>query len=169
MPPGLPASRCVVCLVTAIGVALGPTAWAGEGGGSLSSAPPALLAPAKPSGSPATGTPRSPTAGSSAKERPLAGRSAGEGRARPGRSLSPLGAANSEAAADEVPPDPDPAEVPAFTPPPEAFPEPGRSARLRQAQDGSATRQVRDVSLGSGIALVGLGLAFLGLRMRRAD
>lgn len=34
MPPGLPASRCVVCLVTAIGVALGPTAWAGEGGGS---------------------------------------------------------------------------------------------------------------------------------------
>ncbi|MFE0002619.1 hypothetical protein [[Kitasatospora] papulosa] len=99
----------------------------------------------------------------------MAGRSAGEGRARPGRSLSPLEEANSDAAADEMPPDPDPVEVPAFTAPPEAFPEPGRTARQRQAQDGSNTRQVRDVSLGSGIALVGLGLAFLGLRMRRAD
>jgi len=155
--------------VTAIGVALGPTAWAGEGGGSSSSTPAALLAPAARSGSPATGAPHSPAASSSATEPPLAGRSAGEGRARPGRSLSPLEEANSDAAADEMPPDPDPVEVPAFTPPPEAFPEPGRTARQRQAQDGSTTRQVRDVSLGSGIALVGLGLAFLGLRMRRAD
>jgi len=78
-------------------------------------------------------------------------------------------AASSEAAADEVPPDPDPAEVPAFTPPPEAFPEPGETARQRQALDEPGLRHVRDVSLGSGIALVGLGLAFLAVRMRRAN
>ncbi|MEU0299848.1 hypothetical protein ABZ252_10335 [Streptomyces sp. NPDC006175] len=71
--------------------------------------------------------------------------------------------------ADEMPPDPDPAAVPAFTPPPEAFPEPGATARQRQALDEPALEQVRDVSLGSGIALVGLGLAFLALRMRRPN
>lgn len=59
-------------------------------------------------------------------KKPLAGRQAAEGRARPGRSLSPMEVADSEAAADEMPPEPDPAKVPAFTPPPEAFPSPGR-------------------------------------------
>ncbi|MEU9058097.1 hypothetical protein AB0D13_04140 [Streptomyces sp. NPDC048430] len=59
--------------------------------------------------------------------------------------------------------------MPAFTPPPEAFPEPGESARQRQALDRPALKQMRDVSLGSGIALVGLGLAFLALRMRRPN
>ncbi|MGW0789851.1 hypothetical protein ACWD04_16710 [Streptomyces sp. NPDC002911] len=68
-----------------------------------------------------------------------------------------------------MPPDPDPAREPAFTPPPEAFPEPGKTARQRQAQDEPASRHVRDASLGSGIALVGLGLAFLAIRLRRAD
>ncbi|MEU9361315.1 hypothetical protein AB0D35_24800 [Streptomyces sp. NPDC048301] len=76
--------------------------------------------------------------------------------------------ADSEAAADEVPPDPDPVDVPAFTPPPDAFPEPGETARQRrQALDDPALREVRDVSLGTGIVLVGLGLAFLGFRLRR--
>ncbi|MEU5719950.1 hypothetical protein AB0G71_30115 [Streptomyces sp. NPDC020403] len=69
--------------------------------------------------------------------------------------------------ADEVPPE-DPDEAPAFTPPPGAFPEPGRSARQRQALDGPAARQVPLLTLGSGIALVGLGLGFLAFRMRRA-
>ncbi|MFJ8861051.1 hypothetical protein ACIRD8_21815 [Streptomyces sp. NPDC102451] len=68
-----------------------------------------------------------------------------------------------------MPPEPDPAKVPEFTPPPEAFPEPGETARQRRALDEPALKQVRDVSLGSGIALVGLGLAFLALRMRRAN
>ncbi|MEU5657594.1 hypothetical protein ABZ802_18495 [Streptomyces sp. NPDC047737] len=102
----------------------------------------------------------------------MAGRPAGEGRARPGRSLSPLELAESEAAADEEPPeaDPeaDPGAVPPFTPPPGAFPEPGET-RQRQALDEPAVRQVRDVSLGTGITLVGLGLAFLAFRMRRAN
>ncbi|KPC82219.1 hypothetical protein [Streptomyces mutomycini] len=77
--------------------------------------------------------------------------------------------ADSEATADEMPPDPDPVDVPAFTPPPEAFPQPGESPRQRQALDEPALPHVRDVSLGSGIALVGLGLAFLAFRMRRAN
>ncbi|MFF4245959.1 hypothetical protein ACFYY2_15980 [Streptomyces sp. NPDC001822] len=108
----------------------------------------------------------SPDESPSAEESPLAGRQAGEGRARPGRSLSSVDVADSEAA-DEMPPDPDPAGVPEFTPPPDAFPEPGETARQRRSLDVAAMRQVRDVSLGSGIALVGLGLAFLALRIRR--
>ncbi|MFD4030508.1 hypothetical protein ACFWVP_08210 [Streptomyces sp. NPDC058637] len=99
----------------------------------------------------------------------MAGRLAGEGRARPGRSLSPAELADSEASADEVPPGTDPGEVPAFTPPPDAFPRPGRTARQRQALDEPAVRQVQQVSLGSGIALVGLGLGFLAFRMRRVN
>ncbi|MFD6282118.1 hypothetical protein ACFWFI_42170 [Streptomyces sp. NPDC060209] len=156
-------------------MALGPTAWAQADDGPAAAAPPGAHAEARSSAlhflttSPTTSPTAFPTASSSPEESPLAGRLAGEGRARPGRSLSPLEAANSEAAADEMPPDPDPAEVPAFTPPPGAFPEPGETARQRRALDEPAARQVRDVSLGSGIALVGLGLAFLALRMRRVN
>ncbi|HWU05376.1 MAG TPA: hypothetical protein VN520_03055 [Streptomyces sp.] len=144
-------------------MAIGPASWAYGENGAAATARPGHLAPAQPS------APRSSTASPPPGGPPLAGRQAGEGRARPGRSLTPQEAASSEAAADEVPPDPDPAEVPAFTPPPEAFPEPAEAARQQQALDEPAVRQVRDVSLGSGIALVGLGLAFLGLRMRRTD
>ncbi|MBM7437853.1 hypothetical protein [Streptomyces sp. HB132] len=155
-------------------MAFGPTTWAHGDGGATTSAQPGHLVAAEPAGSP------TPTASSSSEESPLAGRQAGEGRARPGRSLAPLKVSDSETAgadtaadetaADQMPPDPDPVEVPAFTPPPEAFPEPGEAARQRQRQalDEPALRHVRDASLGSGIALVGLGLAFLAFRMRRA-
>ncbi|MET7365558.1 hypothetical protein ABZS61_06940 [Streptomyces sp. NPDC005566] len=97
----------------------------------------------------------------------MAGREAGEGRARPGRSLTPMELADASAAADEVPPEADPDEVPVATPPPDAFPEPGRTSR--QALDEPAVRQMQQVSLGAGIALVGLGLGFLGLRLRRLN
>lgn len=97
----------------------------------------------------------------------MAGREAGEGRARPGRSLSPLELADASASADEVPPEADPGKAPAATPPPDAFPEPGRTTR--QALDEPAVRQVQQVSLGVGIILVGLGLGFLALRLRRAN
>ncbi|MCX5411472.1 hypothetical protein [Streptomyces sp. NBC_00059] len=166
MPPGLPASRssrCVACLVMTAGLALGPATWA-YGDDAAPSARPAHMASVTHPGTPSPGV-----SASDASESPLAGRQAGEGRARPGRSLSPLEIAQSEAAADEVPPEADPHEVPAFTPPPGAFPEPGETERQRQALDEPVVRQVRDVSLGSGITLVGLGLAFLAFRMRRTN
>jgi hypothetical protein len=147
----------------AAAVAFGRAAWASGDSAAAASARPAHNVSAESSGPP------SPGASPSAEESPLAGRQAGEGRARPGRSLSPLELARSEAAADEAPPEVDPGAIPTFTPPPSAFPEPGTTARQRQALDEPVVRQVRDVSLGTGIALVGLGLAFLAFRMRRAD
>ncbi|TRV76530.1 glycoside hydrolase family 32 protein [Streptomyces sp. 130] len=59
----------------------------------------------------------------------------------------------------------EPAAVPVLTPDPDAFRDPPEG---RQALDGATVRRVEQVSLGAGIALVGLGLGFLALRMRRA-
>ncbi|MFE3430542.1 hypothetical protein [Streptomyces sp. NPDC059171] len=104
---------------------------------------------------------------------PLAGREAGAGKARPGRSLSPVEQAR---AGDPVEEDPreetaegraDPVGLPASSPPPEAFSDPGQ--RSGQALDAAAVRRVQEVSLGAGIALVGLGLGFLAFRLRRAN
>ncbi|MFG2506939.1 hypothetical protein ACGFOW_15715 [Streptomyces rubiginosohelvolus] len=104
---------------------------------------------------------------------PLAGREAGAGKARPGRSLSPMELARAE---DPVAEDPqeatdeglaDPVDLPASTPPPDAFRDPGQ--RSGQALDAAAVRRVQEVSLGTGIALVGLGLGFLAFRMRRPN
>ncbi|MER8267083.1 hypothetical protein ACIQUZ_21465 [Streptomyces griseus] len=101
---------------------------------------------------------------------PLAGREAGAGRARPGRSLTPLEQARAERPAPEDEPDADlvePVDLPVSTPPPSAFTDPG--ARSGQALDAASVRRVQQVSLGLGIALVGLGLGFLAFRMRRAN
>lgn len=108
---------------------------------------------------------------------PLAGREAGAGKARPGRSLSPLELAQAESRAEREPPqeateeadEPDTAPVGLqdFTPPPDAFTDP--EARAARALDAAAVRQVQQVSLGTGIALVGLGLAFLAFRLRRVN
>ncbi len=106
----------------------------------------------------------------------MAGREAGAGKARPGRSLTPLEVARAEApdepetsdepeASDE--PEEAAADLPVFTPPPEAFSEPGAPAP--RALDAAAVRQVQQVSLGTGIALVGLGIAFLAFRLRRVN
>ncbi|MGP3637371.1 hypothetical protein ACTU45_29190, partial [Streptomyces sp. 24-1644] len=103
----------------------------------------------------------------SAERSPLAGRPAGEGRVRPGRSLSPLELARADALLEEEEPEPEPdiGEVPPAEVTPSASTRPGRPAP--QAMDGPAVRQVQEVSLGAGIALVGLGLGFLAFRMRR--
>ncbi|RDL10146.1 hypothetical protein DER30_3619 [Streptomyces sp. HB202] len=61
----------------------------------------------------------------------------------------------------------DPVDLPASTPPADAFSDPGQ--RSGQALDAAAVRRVQEVSLGTGIALVGLGLGFLAFRMRRAN
>ncbi|MFF9647623.1 hypothetical protein [Streptomyces sp. NPDC014622] len=50
---------------------------------------------------------------------------------------------------------------------PSASPGAGRSAP--QALDGPSARQVRQVSMGAGIALIGLGLGFLALHFRHPD
>ncbi|WP_433400323.1 hypothetical protein [Streptomyces sp. CA-146814] len=101
---------------------------------------------------------------------PMAGREAGAGKARPGRSLSPW-----ELARADAPDGPEPSDEPeataadllVFTPPPEAFNDPGPAAT--RALDAAAVRQVQQVSLGTGIAMVGLGLAFLAFRLRRVN
>ncbi len=104
---------------------------------------------------------------------PLAGREAGAGKARPGRSLSPLELARAEDPVEEVPPEEtdeglaDPVDLPVSTPPPDAFSDPGQ--RSGQALDAAAVQRVQQVSLGTGIALVGLGLGFLAFRMRRTN
>ncbi|WKN19491.1 hypothetical protein NEH83_17780 [Streptomyces sp. JUS-F4] len=107
---------------------------------------------------------------------PLAGREAGAGKERPGRSLSPLEQARAEDPEDPVEqPEPEEAEepvvdavdLPGSPPPSDAFTDPGQ--RSVQALDAADVRRVQQVSLGSGIALVGLGLGFLAFRMRRAN
>ncbi|MDX2403277.1 hypothetical protein NJO91_09070 [Streptomyces microflavus] len=101
---------------------------------------------------------------------PLAGREAGAGKVRPGRSLTPLELARAETPDEPEPPDePEQSAVglPESTVPPEEFSETG--AQATRALDAAAVRQVQQVSLGTGIALVGLGLAFLAFRLRRVN
>ncbi|MFI6897456.1 hypothetical protein ACIBM4_25425 [Streptomyces sp. NPDC050256] len=71
-----------------------------------------------------------------------------------------LDAAEEESEATE------PAAVPVVTP--DASTSPGADRMSRQALEGPAVEQVQQVSLGAGIALVGLGLGFLAFRMRRS-
>ncbi|MFE2290793.1 hypothetical protein [Streptomyces sp. NPDC059452] len=101
---------------------------------------------------------------------PLAGREAGAGKARPGRSLSPLEPAWAETPVQPEPSD-EPEEVavdlPVSAPPSEGFSEPGPPAA--RALDAAAVQRVQQVSLGAGIALVGIGLSFLALRLRRSN
>ncbi|MEV6436005.1 hypothetical protein [Streptomyces anulatus] len=128
-------------------------------------------APAGP-GADASDSASSPSASPdvSGSTAPLAGREAGAGKARPGRSLSPLEQARAEEPVEEDEPETtlaDPVDLPVSTPPPSAFTDPG--PRSGQALDAASVRRVQQVSLGTGIALVGLGLGFLAFRMRRAN
>ncbi|MFE6768015.1 hypothetical protein ACFVFD_03455 [Streptomyces fimicarius] len=245
MAPGLPAawpSRCAVCLLAAVGAALGPSAGSAHGSsapdgppsmtatapGASSPAATASAAPSSPASPPpvlsgstspsafpsalplpsgvpvpgASGTgpvPSSPAAtgrdaqapaGPGAEEpepsssasaspdvsgstAPLAGREAGAGKERPGRSLSPLEQARAEDPVEEDEPEEaeepvvDAVDLPVSPPPSSAFTDPGQ--RSVQALDAADVRRVQQVSLGSGIALVGLGLGFLAFRMRRTN
>ncbi|WP_406014122.1 hypothetical protein OG520_20590 [Streptomyces sp. NBC_00984] len=101
---------------------------------------------------------------------PLAGREAGEGRLRPGRQLLPWELArvdNSRPRPDAPPaatdPGPAPAAIPAASTPP------GTGPLSPQALNAPAVQQMKRVSLGAGITLIGLGLGFLAFRMRRPD
>ncbi|MGQ4486500.1 hypothetical protein ACN6LM_003328 [Streptomyces sp. SAS_281] len=140
-------SRGVVCLVLTAAAALGAAAPGTSG---------------RPSPSPSSSG--SPPAGE--MQSPLAGWPAGAGRERPGRSAAEV--ARQDALEDREP-RPSPSEsaaVPVFTPDPADFRDPPPGGR--QALSGGAVRRLQQLSLGAGIALVGLGLGFLALRMRRA-
>ncbi|MGW4836850.1 hypothetical protein [Streptomyces globisporus] len=162
LPSGVPASG-------AAGTGPAPSSPAATGNGAQTPGPgsgPGADAP-EPSSSPSA----SPdVSGSTA---PLAGREAGAGKARPGRSLSPMELARAGDPVEEDLPEEadegiaDPVDLPVSTPPPDAFSDPGQ--RSGQALDAAAVRRVQEVSLGTGIALVGLGLGFLAFRMRRAN
>ncbi|MFD8826293.1 hypothetical protein ACFV1C_28555 [Streptomyces sp. NPDC059605] len=89
---------------------------------------------------------------------------------RPGRQFSPWEFAHADGLLDppeDRPPATDPGPAPVATPaqiaPTRAEPAP------RQALDAPTVSQVKQVSLGMGIALIGLGLAFLAFRMRRSN
>ncbi|MCC8480822.1 hypothetical protein LMJ41_23495 [Streptomyces globisporus] len=165
LPSGVPASG-------ASATGPGPSSPAATGDGAQSSAgAEAGSGPEADAQEPSSSPSASPdVSGSTA---PLAGREAGVGRERPGRSLSPMEPARAEDPVGEDPPEEadegiaDPIDLPASTPPPDAFSDPGQ--RSGQALDAAAVRRVQEVSLGTGIALVGLGLGFLAFRMRRAS
>ncbi|WP_063756310.1 hypothetical protein [Streptomyces sp. NRRL S-920] len=97
-------------------------------------------------------------------ETPRAGSRPGEGRARPGRQDPHL--------PDPPPPPPPPTPPPAIPPPP---PEPspvtqhdGVSEATGPTPAGTFLTGLRVLPLGGGLVLIGLGLGFLGLRLRRA-
>ncbi len=157
LPSGVPVSG-------APGIGPAPSSPATTGHGAQAPAGPDADVPDSASSSPSA----SPdVSGSTA---PLAGREAGAGKARPGRSLSPLELARAEEPVEEEEPEAtlaDPVDLPVSTPPPGAFTDPG--PRSGQALDAASLRRVQQVSLGTGIGLVGLGLGFLAFRMRRAN
>ncbi|WP_371665514.1 hypothetical protein OG306_18690 [Streptomyces sp. NBC_01241] len=167
-----------------------PTTTPSDGGSAAPApAPPAPAPPSSPASGSASASPSGPpSAAANTKsppreaQSPLAGREAGEGRLRPGRPLAPADSSSTEADEAEAPAEPvqpdapdtpdtwptatDPEPVPAAIPAASTSPEPGRLAP--QALDRPAVQRVQRMSLGAGIALIGLGLGFLAIRMRRS-
>ncbi|MGW0907295.1 hypothetical protein [Streptomyces sp. NPDC002853] len=95
-----------------------------------------------------------------------AGSVSGEGRARPGRDEPPPSVAASE------PPRRPPRQIstPAATPAPEVWPQ-GRATAASDVTRRTAAEPVvpalRVLPLGSGLVLIGLGLGFFAVRLRR--
>ncbi|MEI5098843.1 hypothetical protein RB200_09485 [Streptomyces sp. PmtG] len=92
----------------------------------------------------------------------LAGTRAGEGRARPGRA-EPLDVPDPRAWR----PLPPPPREPRPDPPPSADAADAAGAFRRHAATGPPIPGLRVLPLGAGLVLIGLGLGFLGLRLRR--
>ncbi|MEU2026788.1 hypothetical protein ABZ565_32305 [Streptomyces sp. NPDC016469] len=139
-------SRGVACLALTAAATLGAAAPDASG---------------RPSPSPTSSS--SPHAGEA--QSPLAGWPAGAGRQRPGRSAAEVARQDAQEDREPRPSPSESAAVPVFTPNPADFRDPPEG---RQALTGATVERVQQMSLGAGIALVGLGLGFLALRMRRA-
>ncbi|MET9546815.1 hypothetical protein ABZY36_16085 [Streptomyces sp. NPDC006627] len=93
-------------------------------------------------------------------ETPRAGSRAGEGRARPGRADVPL--------PDPPPPSTPPPSVPSRRPEQAHMTQRDTVADAGQpAPANPALSGPRVLPLGAGLVLIGLGLGFLGLRLRR--
>ncbi|MGW7413980.1 hypothetical protein [Streptomyces sp. NPDC054863] len=126
---------------------------------------PSYAAPPAPADSPAPPAPSDPPVAVDRFDGRLAGRRAGVGRVRPGRTPQPEAL---RPVAAYVPVAPPAQRPPAATP---RTPEPARGTRaptsLRQASPRPYLLNVRALPLGTGIVLVGLGLGFLGMRLRR--
>ncbi|MFH9394303.1 hypothetical protein [Streptomyces sp. NPDC017556] len=175
-PPVPPGSASPSALPSALPPSSGVPVSGAPGTGPAPSSPAATVLGAQAPDGPGSDSPDSTSSSPSASPAvsgstaPLAGREAGAGKARPGRSLSPLELARVEEPVPENEPDADlvdPVDLPASTPPPSAFTDPG--PRSGQALDAASVRRVQQASLGTGIALVGLGLGFLAFRMRRVN
>ncbi|MEV8451204.1 hypothetical protein AB0467_01050 [Streptomyces sp. NPDC052095] len=86
------------------------------------------------------------------------------GRPRPGRQLSPGEIARSDRLYDRTTDQPT-EDAPGTPSAADALP--GTEPHPEQALNPATVHQVKQVSLGGGITLIGLGLAFLAYRMRR--
>lgn len=99
-----------------------------------------------------------------------AGSVPGDGRARPGRD-EPAPTSATASVPPYTPPQRPPASTPpATTPPPVAKP-PGKATKASDTTRRTATEPavpaLRVLPLGSGLVLIGLGLAFFAVRLRR--
>ncbi|WP_053729210.1 hypothetical protein [Streptomyces sp. WM6378] len=140
---------------------------------------------ASPRTEPSPASPRATPSPTLSEERRLAGSRAGEGRIRPGRVEPPhdllpdtLDAADPDevapaqvGAAPQTPPQVPPPESPQATPRPTltvggVLP-PARRHQAPQAVSTGSDLRVHVLSLGAGLALTGLGIGFLALRLRR--
>ncbi|MER7346138.1 hypothetical protein ABT390_12175 [Streptomyces aurantiacus] len=98
----------------------------------------------------------------------LAGNRAGEGRQRPGRVHQ--GAVRDPAVWRQLPPPPREVRRPEQSRPTPVLPPPpptAADAPRERAAEGPAFPGLRVLPLGAGMVLIGLGLGFLGLRLRR--
>ncbi|MCQ0024792.1 hypothetical protein M4914_18750 [Streptomyces somaliensis DSM 40738] len=161
------------------GIPVPPGSPTGFPTGSASSSPAGPSSPGP--GGPETGSPSRPATGSPSP--PLAGRPAGAGRERPGRSEPPGPATPSASPAAEHAHDgtTDHGRHDGWDPGPEAVPDDGSHAAVppdggrstasweshgRAAETG-VDRRVPVLTLGAGLTLMGIGLGFIGFRVRR--
>ncbi|MFD9356697.1 hypothetical protein [Streptomyces sp. NPDC060031] len=163
-----PPLRRLACAALVAAAALSPVVPALP----LLPAAPAFASPGGPTPTPAPVT-ASATASATAGDVPqeayeeLAGSAAGVGRERPGRPATAPANPETVIAARPVPLRPPPARP--VTPTPSAAPSPPDTGTALAAEpnDRAADLAAHILPLGTGFALMGLGLGFMGMRLRK--